>query len=72
VKYAVAMHMLDSFKQLIYVRLHTSFGQIVRPSFNGLIQIHVHNLEDKSKPACWFIVENLNELNDVAMRTEPL
>lgn len=71
-KNAVAMHMLDSFEQLIYVRLYTSFRQIVWPSFDCLVQIHVHNFEDKSKPACWFIVENLNELDDVAMRTEPL
>jgi len=72
VENAVAMHVLNCFEQLIYVRLHSRFWEIVGPTFDSLVQIHVHNLKHKGEPPCWLVVQDLNELDDVIMRTKPL
>jgi len=37
VENAVAMHVLDCFEQLIYVRLHAGFGEIVGSAFDGFV-----------------------------------
>jgi hypothetical protein len=54
------MHVLNSFQQLIDIRLDTSLGQIVWPSFDRFIQVHLHYLKHKSQPACWLVVEDFN------------
>jgi len=72
VENAVAMHVLDSLEQLIHVGFYASFGQIGGPPFYRFVQIHLHNLKNKSQSACRLIIQDFNQLDDVIMRAQPL
>ena len=64
---AVSMHMVYSFNELVHVVLNPVFGQITASSFNRIIHIHVHQLEDKGKSPGRLIVEHLIQLDDLRM-----
>ena len=66
------MHMLDCLQQLVHLHLHPWFWQIIRPSLDRFIHVHLHNLEDQCQPTRWLIVQYLNKLDDMWMRIEPL
>ena len=61
-KYAVSVHMLYRFEELIHVMLHPLLRQVVWPSLDRLIQILVHYLKDECQSTGWLIVEYFYEL----------
>ena len=64
---SVAVHVLDGFQQLEHILLYSSFGQVVLAAFDCLIQVHFHDLENQSQSSGRFIIEHLNELDDVTV-----
>ena len=64
--------MLDCLYQLVHVVLHALFRQVIRASFDCFVHVLLHELEDEGQSACRLIIKNLNELDDVRMRVEPL
>jgi len=46
VKDAVSVHVLDSFQKLVDVVLHSLLRQVVRASFDGFVEVHLHEFED--------------------------
>ena len=68
----LAVHVLNSLDQLIHVVLDALLWQIVRASLDRLIQVLLHELEDKCKSTRGLIVQNLDELNNVRMRVQSL
>ena len=48
--------------------LDPGLRQVALAAFNGFVQIHFHDLEDERETACGFVVEDLDELNDVVVR----
>ena len=48
---AVAVHVVDGFEQLVDVVLHAALGDVVAPSLDRLVHIHVHQLENQRQAA---------------------
>jgi hypothetical protein len=55
VKNAVPVHVVDTLNQLVHVVLDSVFWQVVAFALNGIVHVHVHELEDKSKSTGGFI-----------------
>jgi hypothetical protein len=68
VKNAVPMHVFDGFHELVNVVLDSSLRQVALAAFDGFVQIHFHYLEDERETACGFVVEDLDELNNMVVR----
>ena len=43
----VTVHVIDGFEHLIHVILNTLLWEVVSPSLDSLIHVHVHKLEYK-------------------------
>ena len=65
---AVSVHVVNGLHQLVHVVLDALFRQVVPPALDSVVHVHLHELEDESKSACWLIVENLVEFDDLRMR----
>lgn len=65
---AVPMHMINRFHQLIHLIFDPILWKIVSLSLNCIIQIHIHELENHSQPACGFIEQHFNEADDIRVR----
>ena len=61
-EYAVAMHVVHSLDQLVHVALNPCLRQILPPPTDKLVDIHIHELEDKCQPTCRLLVEHLDQL----------
>ena len=64
--------MIECLEKLVDVVLHTLFRQVIWPALNGFVHVLLHELENKSQAAGWFVVENLDQLDDVRVRIQPL
>lgn len=63
----ILMHMVDCLDDLIHVIAHSSFWQVVPATFNCLVQIHVHQLEDERQSACGLIVKDFVQCDNVGV-----
>lgn len=45
-KDAVSVHVIDRFEHLVHVVLDALLGQVVAPSLDRLVHVHVHEFED--------------------------
>ncbi len=43
---AVPMHVFDRLQQLINVEFYSRLRQVIGPALNGLIEVHLHEVED--------------------------
>lgn len=68
VENTVAMHVVDRLEHLVHVILHSLLRQVVPPSLDGLVHVHVHELEDQGESPGRFIARQrkLNVKNDVS------
>ena len=57
VKNSISVHVLDRLEELIDVELDSRFWQVCRSTLDCLVQIHLHELENKSKAARGFITK---------------
>ena len=55
VEYSIPVHVVNSFQHLIHVVFDAPFRQVMPPTLDSLIHIHVHQLKDKSQTTRWFI-----------------
>lgn len=62
---AVPVHVLNSLHKLVDVTFDSCLREVALSAFDCFVQIHFHNLKNKRKSAGRFIVENLDQLNDV-------
>ena len=46
-KDTVTVHVIDSFHELVHVVLNALLWQVMTSTFNGIIHIHLHQLENK-------------------------
>ena len=44
---AVPMHVFNRFQQLVDVEFDPRLRQVIRPPFDGFIEVHLHKLKDK-------------------------
>lgn len=65
------MHVVNRFQKLEHVVLHSVFWEVMTPSLNSVVEIHIHQLKHKCKSTCWLIVEHLIQLNDLRVWTQP-
>ena len=65
---AVSVHVFDSFENLVSLLLNLRLWDVVLSPVNGVIEIAVHELEDKCKPSRGLVVQHLVEANNVRMR----
>jgi uncharacterized protein (DUF39 family) len=72
VKNAVSVHVLNRFEELVDVELDPGFRQVGLAALDGLVQVHFHDLEDQSEAAGGFVVEDLDEGDDVVVGGESL
>lgn len=70
-KNAVAVHVVHSFDQLLHLVLNPGFRQVVPASTDGLLHVHVHQLEDKRQPPRRFVLQHLQQLYDVRVGRQP-
>mmetsp|Transcript_70159 Transcript_70159/g.188936 ORF Transcript_70159/g.188936 Transcript_70159/m.188936 type:complete len:229 (-) Transcript_70159:41-727(-) len=64
---AVAVHVVQGLQHFIHVVLDLLLGQVVASAFDGLVDIHVHELEDQGQAPGGFVVEHLVQLDDVGV-----
>ena len=67
-KDTVTVHVIDSFHELVHVVLNALLWQVMTSTFNGIIHIHLHQLENKRQSSSGLIVKDFVELNDLRMR----
>ena len=65
---AVTVHMVYRFHQLVHVILDALLWQIVAATLDGVIHVHLHELEDEGQSACWLVIENFVEFDDLWVR----
>lgn len=58
------MHVIHSLDKLPNVVFHHVLLQVVPPTPNLLVDVHVHELKDERKTACRLVIENLVQLYD--------
>ena len=51
----VSVHVVNSFEDLVHVVLDTLFWQVVPPSFDCFVHVHVHQFKDQGQSTRWFI-----------------
>jgi len=44
-KDAISVHVVDRFQKLVHVVLDLLFGQVVAPSFDRVVKVHVHEFK---------------------------
>ena len=44
---AVTVHVIDSFHELVHVVLDAFLWEVVTSTLNGIIHVHLHQLENK-------------------------
>ena len=49
VEYSIPVHVVNSFQHLIHVVFDAPFRQVMPPTLDSLIHVHVHQFEDKSQ-----------------------
>ena len=60
----ISVHMIDGFENLIHVILDSLLREVVSPTFDCLIHVHIHKLENKSQAASRLITkEKTGEIN---------
>jgi len=59
-KNAVAMHVVDGLEQLVHVVFDAILRQVVPFALDGIVHIHVHELEDEGEAPSWLITNNRN------------
>ena len=64
---AVTVHVIDSFHELVHVVLDALLWEVMTSTLNGIIHIHLHQLENKRQSSCGLIIEDLIELDDLRM-----
>ena len=64
---SVPMHVLNRLQQLVDVEFDAGLGQVRRAALDRLVQVHLHDLEDQGQSAGGFVVEHLDEGNDVVV-----
>lgn len=69
---SIAVHVFDGFQQLVDVVFDSGLGQVVLATFDGFVQVHVHYLEDECETTGRLIIQDLDELDDVAVRGQSL
>ena len=67
---AIPMHMVYGFKELEHVVLYSILGQVMPPSLDRVIKVHIHQLEDQCQSPRRLIIQYLIELNDLGVRTQ--
>ena len=70
-KDTVTVHVIDSFHELVHVVLDAFLWEVVTSTFNGIIHIHLHQLENKRQSSSGLIIEDLIEFDDLRMRGQP-
>lgn len=45
VENAVFVHVVDGFKHLVHVKLHSLLWQVSPPAFDRFVHVHIHQLE---------------------------
>mmetsp|Transcript_75967 Transcript_75967/g.245889 ORF Transcript_75967/g.245889 Transcript_75967/m.245889 type:complete len:257 (+) Transcript_75967:1021-1791(+) len=67
VENAVAVHVVQGLQHFIHVVLDLLLGQVVASAFDGLVDIHVHELEDQRQAPCGLVIQHLVQLDDVGV-----
>jgi hypothetical protein len=65
---AFTVHVVNGLDQLPHVVFDPRFWQILSTAFYRVVQIHVHQFEDKSQAACGFIVQHFVQFDDLGVR----
>jgi hypothetical protein len=64
---AIPVHMIYCFKELEHIVFDPVLWQVVATSLYRIVEVHVHQLEDKGQATCRLIIQNLIELNYLRM-----
>ena len=64
---AVPVHVVYRLHELVHVVLDTLFWQVVATALDGVVHVHLHELEDEGQPAGRLVVEHLVEFNNLLM-----
>ena len=59
------MHVIDRLEHLIHHGLDARLRQRYALSFYCLIHVHLHELEDECQTARWFIIEYLEQRDNI-------
>lgn len=59
-KNAVFVHVINGFDHLVHIIANSGFWEVVAAALDGLVHVHVHELENERKTASRFIVEHFN------------
>ena len=65
---AVSVHVFDSLENLVSLLLNLRLWDVVLSPVNGVIEIAVHELEDKCEASRGLVVQHLVKANNVRMR----
>jgi hypothetical protein len=52
---AVLVHVINGFKNLVHQELNSVFGEVIPPTLNRFIHIHIHELEHQCQSASWLV-----------------
>ena len=63
----VAVHVVHSLGQRIHELSYPRLAEVVTPTADELVDIHLHQLEYERQPPSGLIVEDLDQLDDVRM-----
>lgn len=56
---AIPMHVLDGLEQFVHVVLDALLGHVVAATFDSVVEVHVHELEDESEATSRLVEEHL-------------
>ncbi len=54
-KDASLVHVVYRLEYLIYLKFDPCLWDVVPSALNRFVEVHVHELKDKSEPTCWLI-----------------
>ena len=64
----VTVHVVDGFHELVHIVLDALLGEVVTSTLDGIIHVHLHELENECKSPSRLIVEDLVELDNLRVR----
>ena len=65
---AVSVHVFDSLENLVSLLLNLRLWDVVLPPVNGVVEVTVHELEDKCETSCGLVVQHLMQVHYVRVR----
>ena len=64
----VTMHVIYRLHQLVHVIFDALLRKIMTTPLDGIIHVHLHELENEGKSSCRLIIEDLVELDNLRVR----